>query len=136
MMPLALAPTGTPLRLEALHGGLRLRQRLADLGLTPGVVLRLVQNDPSGPLILALRDDSRLALGRGMACQIMVAAAEDSAVAGAAEEDTAGAAAAAERLSLQGQMSEPFDPSKGAASDALASGAALDAAPVPLGGHR
>jgi ferrous iron transport protein A len=72
MMPLALASTGTPLRLHAVGGGQRLRQRLADLGLTPGVVLRLVQNDPSGPLIVAMRDDARLALGRGMAAQIMV----------------------------------------------------------------
>lgn len=127
MMPLALAPTGTPLRLEALHGGLRLRQRLADLGLTPGVVLRLVQNDPSGPLILALRDDSRLALGRGMACQIMV---------GIAKEDAPDAAATPEQTPVRGHAAASRVLDDGVASDALASGAALDAAPVPLGGHR
>jgi ferrous iron transport protein A len=72
MMPLAMARTGVDLRLRDIQGGYRLRQRLADLGLTPGSVVRVVQSEGGGPLIIALRDDARLALGRGMAFKIMV----------------------------------------------------------------
>jgi ferrous iron transport protein A len=71
-MPLAMARTGVDLRLRDIQGGYRLRQRLADLGLTPGSVVRVVQGEGGGPLIIALRDDARLALGRGMAFKIMV----------------------------------------------------------------
>ena len=121
MMPLALAPAGTPLRLEAIRGGLRLRQRLADLGLTPGVVVRLVQNDPSGPLILALRDDARLALGRGMAAQVMVI-----------EEGPD----APDRRSIHDPVATSPALKRGVAGDTVDCGAALDAAHMTMGGHR
>ena len=71
-IPLPMAAHGQALRLVSVEAGLRLRQRLADLGLTPGATLRLVQSENGGPLIVALKDDSRLALGRGMALAIMV----------------------------------------------------------------
>lgn len=71
-MPLPMAKTGQALRLISIEGGARLRQRLADLGLNPGTALRLVQMDGGGPLIVAVKDDSRLALGRGMALKIIV----------------------------------------------------------------
>ena len=72
MMPLSMASPGTEVKLVVIHGGRRLRQRLADLGLTPGTTLRVVQADFRGPLIVAFKDDARLALGRGMAHKIMV----------------------------------------------------------------
>lgn len=72
MMPLAMAGVGVDLTLRAVQGGQQFRQRLADLGLTPGSVVRLVQREGEGPLIIALRNDARLALGRGMALKIMV----------------------------------------------------------------
>jgi ferrous iron transport protein A len=50
----------------------RLRKRLADLGLNVGLNVRVVQNSFAGPLILAVREDSRLAIGRGMAQRILV----------------------------------------------------------------
>lgn len=71
-MPLVMARAGVDLRLRDIQGGCRLRQRLADLGLTPGSIVRLVQSEGGGPLIVALRGDARLALGRGMALKIMV----------------------------------------------------------------
>jgi Fe2+ transport system protein FeoA len=49
-----------------------LSRRLAEMGLTPGVQLEVLQ-DQGGPLLLAVRD-SRLALGRGMAHKIFVEA--------------------------------------------------------------
>jgi len=72
MMPLTMAPPGEDIKLVAIHGGQRIRKRLADLGLTPGTILRVVQADAWGPLIVAFKDDARLALGRGMAHKIMV----------------------------------------------------------------
>ena len=71
MMPLALAQPGESVKLVALHGGQQLRKRLADLGLTLEMPLRVVQGNGHGPLIIAVKD-TRLAIGRGMAHHIMV----------------------------------------------------------------
>ena len=72
MMPLTMATPGADVKLVAIRGGQRVRKRLADLGLTPGTILRVVQMDSWGPLIVAFKDDARLALGRGMAHKIQV----------------------------------------------------------------
>lgn len=72
MMPLTMATPGEDVKLVAVRGGQRVRKRLADLGLTPGTVLQVVQADAWGPLIVAFKDDARLALGRGMAHKMMV----------------------------------------------------------------
>lgn len=70
-MPLAMVTPGEEVRLTAIHGGQGIRKRLADLGLTLGMTVRVMQQGGHGPLILAVKD-SRLALGRGMAHKIMV----------------------------------------------------------------
>ena len=72
MMPLTMATPGEDVKLIAINGGQRVRKRLADLGLTPGTTLRVVQADAWGPLIVAFKGDARLALGRGMAHKMMV----------------------------------------------------------------
>lgn len=64
-----LAP-GQTVCLDCIHAGKRLRRRLAELGLTPGVEMVVLQNN-GGPLLLSVRD-SRLALGRGMAAKVEV----------------------------------------------------------------
>jgi Fe2+ transport system protein FeoA len=71
MMPLVMISEGEEARLVAIHGGLHLRRRLADLGLNIGMTVRVVRNNPHGPIILAVKD-SRLALGWGMAHRVMV----------------------------------------------------------------
>jgi ferrous iron transport protein A len=63
---------GENVRLVTIQGGRGIRQRLADIGLTPGTVLQVVQSDGWGPLIVAFKNDARLALGRGMAHKMMV----------------------------------------------------------------
>ncbi|MCA9973465.1 MAG: ferrous iron transport protein A [Anaerolineales bacterium] len=68
--PLTMAPVGQDLRLCRLCAGRRLARRLAELGLTPGVELRVVQ-DAGGPLLVSVRN-SRIALGRGVASQLRV----------------------------------------------------------------
>ena len=72
MMPLAMVAPGEKVRMVAIHGGRRLRKRLSDLGLTPGTIMMVVQSSGLGPIILALKDDSRLALGRGMSLKVQV----------------------------------------------------------------
>lgn len=71
MLPLAMIGQGESVRLINVDGGRTLRKRLADLGLNPGMTLQVVQVDPHGPMILAVKE-SRIALGRGMAQKVMV----------------------------------------------------------------
>jgi Fe2+ transport system protein FeoA len=71
LMPLSMASPGQEVRLVGIRGGWGIRRRLADMGLTPGEKVWVVQSGPAGPLLIAVRD-SRLALGRGMAHKIMV----------------------------------------------------------------
>lgn len=70
-MPLSLVSVGEEVRLLSIRGGQALRKRLADLGLNVGMTMRVVQVNPEGPIILAVKD-SRLAIGRGMAHKVMV----------------------------------------------------------------
>jgi len=70
--PLSFATSGKTVSLTEIHAGHRLRKRLADLGLHVGMHVRVVQGSTGGPLILAVRNDTRLAIGRGMAQKIMV----------------------------------------------------------------
>lgn len=72
MMPLTMATPGEDVKLVAIRGGQCVRKRLADLGLTPGTILQVVQGDTWGPLIVAFKDDARLALGHGMAHRVVV----------------------------------------------------------------
>jgi Fe2+ transport system protein FeoA len=67
-------PVGQPACLVCVNAGKRLKRRLAELGLTPGVEMIVLQNQ-GGPLLLSVRD-SRLALGRGMADKVSVIPAE------------------------------------------------------------
>lgn len=68
---LAGARIGQPLRLLAVHADRKLVHRLAELGLTPGVTLTVVQA-AGGPLLVAVRG-ARVAIGRELAQQIEVA---------------------------------------------------------------
>ncbi len=73
-MPLAMASVGEPVKLVSVNAGQGLVQRLADLGLTPGVEITVMQSH-GGPLMISVRD-SRLALGRGMAHKVRVSPVE------------------------------------------------------------
>ncbi|MCS6843131.1 MAG: ferrous iron transport protein A [Caldilineales bacterium] len=73
-MPLSLAASGQTVTILQVNGVGSVRQRLFDLGLNRGAVVRVVQNDMSGPMILAVKEDGRLALGRGMAHHLLVMA--------------------------------------------------------------
>lgn len=75
--PLSMAPCNECICLVEIEGGHGMRRRLAELGLNPGCQLRVVQRHGDGPMILAVKDDARMAIGRGMAHRIMVSAAAD-----------------------------------------------------------
>ena len=70
-IPLSMATNGVPLRVMGVRAGRGLRKRLADMGLTPGVLIRVVDRQRCGPVLIDLKG-SRLALGYGMAFKIDV----------------------------------------------------------------
>lgn len=71
MFPLIEAKVNENVLVVNIRGGRRMKQRMADLGLNVGMVIRLLNAGGRGPLILAVKD-SRLAIGRGMARRIFV----------------------------------------------------------------
>lgn len=73
-LPLSMAGVGIPHQLVSIRGGERRAQRLTELGLTPGVTLRVMQD--SGSALLIAVGDSRLALDRGLAQSVVVAPLE------------------------------------------------------------
>ena len=68
--PLSEARANEELELVEINVGRRLTHRLTELGLTPGVKLRVVQVN-GGPLLVSVRG-SRIAIGRGMAEKLLV----------------------------------------------------------------
>lgn len=65
------AQVGQPMRLVAVHADHKMVHRLAELGLTPGVTLTIVQA-AGGPFLVAVRG-ARIAIGRELAQQLEVA---------------------------------------------------------------
>jgi ferrous iron transport protein A len=70
-MPLAMVETGRVVRLVEITAGKKLKTRLADMGLFPGMEFTVMKNTMGGPFIIAVKE-SRIAIGRGMAQKIMV----------------------------------------------------------------
>jgi ferrous iron transport protein A len=71
-IPLGMVRPGEIVEVVAINGGHKVHRRLTDMGLTTGTRVRVVQGDGSGPMLLAFKDDARLAVGRGVALKIMV----------------------------------------------------------------
>ncbi|MTI67690.1 MAG: ferrous iron transport protein A [Firmicutes bacterium] len=70
-MPLAMTKSGDNVVLKDISWGHRLKKRLQDMGLTPGVEIKVVSGNNRGAVIVSLRG-SKLVLGRGMAQKILV----------------------------------------------------------------
>ena len=70
-MPLAMARPGELVTVIGVRAGWGLQRRLADMGLTPGVQMRVINSQMPGPVLIDLRG-SRVALGRGVAQKVMV----------------------------------------------------------------
>ncbi len=71
-MPLAMARDGELVTVIGVRAGWGLQRRLADMGLTPGIQIRVINSQMPGPVLIDLRG-SRVALGRGVAQKVMVA---------------------------------------------------------------
>lgn len=76
--PLTCAGCGEIVALTEIRAGDKLRKHLGDLGLNVGMTVRIVQSNTCGPMILAVQNDSRLAVGQGMAQKIMVTRPQES----------------------------------------------------------
>jgi ferrous iron transport protein A len=70
-IPLAIARAGELVTVTGIKAGYGLQKRLADMGLTPGVQIKVMNSQMTGPLLIDLRG-SRVALGRGIALKIYV----------------------------------------------------------------
>ena len=68
--PLPMAREGERVRIFSLRGGKSLEKRLTSLGLNIGSVLVVSQR--LGSSLVVIRGETRLALGAGMAQQILV----------------------------------------------------------------
>jgi len=62
---------GETVKVAAIRAGWGLQRRLADMGLTPGVQVRVISSHRPGSVVIDVRG-SRLALGQGVAHRIMV----------------------------------------------------------------
>jgi len=71
VMPLVMASPGKLFTVTSINAGWGLQRRLADMGLTPGIQIRVMNGQYAGPVLIDLRG-SRLGLGRGVAQKILV----------------------------------------------------------------
>jgi ferrous iron transport protein A len=70
-VPLAMIAAGETVVVTEVKAGRGLQGRLAGMGLTPGVRIKVLNSQASGPMLIDLRG-SRVALGRGIAQRIVV----------------------------------------------------------------
>ncbi len=70
-MVLSMIDSGEEVTLIDIRGGRGVRSKLYSMGLVPGVNLRILSRNGSGPLMIEVKD-SRLAIGRGIAEKIIV----------------------------------------------------------------
>ena len=69
--PLPLASVGQTVRIEAMHGGRGMVQRLTSMGLYVGTVVTVFNRGTPGPVIVSC-GGTRLALGHGIARRVLV----------------------------------------------------------------
>ena len=70
-IPLAMVRPGCRTRLVAVRGGRGIVQRLAAMGLVPGVEIEVVSTNGAGPMVIKVME-SRVMLGRSMTQKIVV----------------------------------------------------------------
>ncbi|MCK4999052.1 MAG: ferrous iron transport protein A [Anaerohalosphaera sp.] len=70
-MSLSEAIAGQKVSLASIDAGQELNSRLAAMGMVPNVIMTIVSNASSGPLVVNVKG-SKIVLGRGMVGRIMV----------------------------------------------------------------
>ncbi|GAQ94911.1 ferrous iron transport protein A [Thermodesulfovibrio aggregans] len=72
MIPIALIQSGEKVEIvDFFIKGRGFKERIRDMGLLPTKVVEVLSNNGNGPILLKI-DDSRIAIGRGMAMKIFV----------------------------------------------------------------
>jgi Fe2+ transport system protein FeoA len=71
-LPLTMVSPGEMVELVEIRLNSDAKQRLHELGLTPGASIRIVKNDPMHGMIISVRRDGRLALDRATAHKLLV----------------------------------------------------------------
>jgi len=71
MVPLGLLRSGDRAEVVEIISGEHPCARIEDMGFRVGKTVEMLNNEGRGPLLIKV-DESRLALGRGMAMKIMV----------------------------------------------------------------
>lgn len=69
--PLAFCRAGEEVEIVCVLGGRKLHNRIKELGLLPGTRIKVIQSNPTGPVLINYRG-SNIALGHGMAHHLMV----------------------------------------------------------------
>jgi ferrous iron transport protein A len=75
--PLSRATNGQVVTVSAVRAGWGLERRLADLGITKGVEMKVISAGRPGQVVVQVRG-SRLALGRGVADKIIISNAGET----------------------------------------------------------
>ena len=70
-MPLAMTSPGKTVKVVDIAAGRGLSRRLTEMGLTPGVEVKVITNHMPGPVMIQLRG-SKVALGHGICQKIRV----------------------------------------------------------------
>lgn len=70
-MPLLYANKGEQVVLKEVNFSTKLKKKLHDMGLTPGVKFSVISSGGRGPVIIDVRG-TRLALGRGIVSNLVV----------------------------------------------------------------
>lgn len=70
-MPLSTIEKGQKVIIDSINFNTKVRRKLQDMGLTPGVKLNVVSKSLLGPLVVEVRG-TRIALGKGIVSNIQV----------------------------------------------------------------
>lgn len=70
-MPLSSVGPGKIVKVVAIDAGHSLKNRLASMGVMTNSIIRIIQNEGAGQLIVAIKN-SKLVLGRGASGKIIV----------------------------------------------------------------
>lgn len=76
-IPLAFLPEGAKATVSDIQGERSMVGHLADMGFTPSARITVLKSCPPGAILVRLKE-ARIALGRGMAMQILVNEIEES----------------------------------------------------------
>ncbi|MCD6122671.1 MAG: FeoA domain-containing protein [Spirochaetales bacterium] len=70
-MPLLYGKPGKQYEIVSLFGGRGFSRKLFEMGIRPGVIIKVITNSGNGPILVGI-NNSRIGLGKGMAGKIII----------------------------------------------------------------